>query len=225
MPGLSVHGPKPDTTGLCSGFHHRSRHIKSNRRDYSCRMALNLAASQHDHIRDMILSKSLKTTQMADAAGCSIRSIKAIRSNLYYFDITKATSNGVGRPRYITPPMLEALREYLLSKPDRYLYELAILLWDDFDVVAITMSISRALASMGWLKKTARRVTKERNTDLRDLYLHNISAFRSYHLVFIDKSRCDKRIRFRQTGWSLVGVTPVQIAQFQREQRYQILPT
>jgi len=120
--------------------------------------------------------------------------------------------------------MLEALREYLLGKPDRYLDESAILLCDDFEVLVTTMSISRALASMGWSKKTARRVARERNADLRDLYLHNMSAFRSYHLVFIDETGCDKRIGFRRTGWSPVGVTPVQIAQFQREQRYQILP-
>jgi hypothetical protein len=86
---------------------------------------------------------------MANVAGYSTRSIKAIRSNLHYFGTTKAPLNGVGRPRYITPPILEALREYLLSKPDRYLDELAILLWDDFDVLVITMSISRALASIG----------------------------------------------------------------------------
>jgi transposase len=187
-------------------------------------MAPNLADSQHDQIRDMILSKSLTTTQMADIAGCSTRSIKAIRSNLRYFGTTKAPLNGVGRPRCISPSMLEALREYLLGKPDRYLDELAVLLWDDFDVLVTTMSISRALASMGWSKKTARRVARERNADLRDLYLHNMSAFHSHHLVYVDESGCDKRIGFRRTGWSPVGVTPVKIAQFQRERRYQILP-
>lgn len=187
-------------------------------------MAPNLADSQHNQIRDIVLSKSLTTVQMADIAGCSTRSIKAIRSNLRYFGTTKAPLNGVGRPRCISPSMLEALREYLLGKPDRYLDELAILLWDDFDNLVTTMSISRALASMGWSKKTARRVARERNADLRDLYLHNISAFRSYHLVYVDESGCDKRIGFGRTGWSPVGVTPVQIAQFQREQRYRILP-
>ncbi|KAM3086402.1 hypothetical protein ACMFMF_000352 [Clarireedia jacksonii] len=37
-------------------------------------MAPNLADSQHDQIRDMILSKSLTTAQMVDIAGCSTRS-------------------------------------------------------------------------------------------------------------------------------------------------------
>jgi hypothetical protein len=38
-------------------------------------MAPNLAVSQHVLIRDMILSKSLTTAQMADAAGCSDRTV------------------------------------------------------------------------------------------------------------------------------------------------------
>ena len=40
----------------------------------------------------------------------------------------------------------------------------------------------------------------------------------------MDESGCDKRIGFRRTGWSPLGVTPVQVAQFQREKRIQILP-
>ena len=48
--------------------------------------------------------------------------------------------------------------------------------------------------------------------------------FRSYHYLFVDESSCDKRIGYRRTGWSPLGVTPIQISQFQCEKRYQILP-
>lgn len=40
----------------------------------------------------------------------------------------------------------------------------------------------------------------------------------------MDESSYDKRIRFRRTSWSPLGVSLVQVAQFQREKRYQILP-
>jgi hypothetical protein len=88
---------------------------------------------------------------------------------------------------------------------------------------------SQRLASAGFgfhrlVKESSSPSGKERNPDLRDFYLHNLSAFRSYHLVYVDESGCDKRIGFRRTGWSLLGVTPVKIARYQREQRYQILP-
>jgi transposase len=139
-------------------------------------MAPNLAASQHNLICDMIISKSLrKDAQMAEVAGCSTRSIK-----LRCFGTTKAPPNGDGRPRSITPPMIEALREHLLERPDQYLDEMAVFLWDEFEVLASLSTISRSLKSIGWSKKTSRRVAKGRNADLRDFYLHNLSPFRSY---------------------------------------------
>ena len=60
--------------------------------------------------------------------------------------------------------------------------------------------------------------------DLRDDYCHLISEFSSYHLVYVDESGCDKRIGIRRTGWSPLGITPVQVSKFHRHQRYQILP-
>jgi hypothetical protein len=120
--------------------------------------------------------------------------------------------------------MLEALCERLLEKPDLYQDEMAVFLWDEFRILVTTYSISRALASVGWSKKAARQIAKEQNAELRDYYLHTISSFQSYHLVYVDESGCDKRAGFRRTGWSPLGVTPVQISRFHRGQRYQILP-
>ena len=187
-------------------------------------MAPNLAASQHDLIRDMISAGTLTTAQMAVVAGCSERSIKAIRSNLRYFNSTRAPANGGGRRQSITPPMLGALCDHLLEKPGLYQEEMAVFLWDEFEVRVSTHSISRALKDIGWSKKAARQIAKEQNADLRDFYLYNLTQFQSYHLVFIDESGCDKRIGFRRTGWSPHGVAPVQVAKFHRDRRYQILP-
>jgi hypothetical protein len=116
--------------------------------------------------------------------------------------------------------MLSTLLEQLIEKPELYQDEMAIFLYNEFDVVVTTPTISRALALAGWSRKAVRRVAKERNVDLRDFYLHNLSEFRSYHLVYIDESGCDNRIGFRRTGWSPLGVTPVQIARLHRDQRH-----
>jgi transposase len=187
-------------------------------------MAPNLAKSQHALIGDMILSKSFKANKIAADAGCSTRTIHRLRSNIRAFGSTKAPPNGVGRPRSVTPPMLDALCQYLLEKPGLYRDEMVLFLWDEFEVLVTVSSIGRALASIGWTKKTIRRIAKGRNADLRDLYLYNTSGFYSYHYVFVDESGCDKRIGFRRTGWSPLGVTPVQVSRFKREKRYQILP-
>lgn len=98
--------------------------------------------------------------------------------------------------------MLNALLERLIEKPGLYEDEMIVFLYDEFDTLVTTTTISRALTSAGWSKKAARYVAKERNTDLRDFYLHTLSAFRSYYLVYIDESGCNNRIRFRRTGWS-----------------------
>src|SRR6266536_4795520 len=81
-----------------------------------------------------------------------------------------------------------------------------------------------ARCSRSYVKKATRHVARERNADLRDFYLHSLSDFRSYHLVYVDESGCDQHIGFRRTGWSPIGVTPVQVTRFHRDRRYQILP-
>lgn len=77
---------------------------------------------------------------------------------------------------------------------------MALFLWDEFEVIVTIYSISRALASIDWSKKAARRVAQERHADLRDFYLYISSTLCSYQLVFVDESGCDKRIGFRRTG-------------------------
>jgi transposase len=187
-------------------------------------MAPNLAPSKHEFIHDMIRSGELSISEMAEAAGCNKSTILRISSNIRMFGSVKAPPNKGGRPRSITPDMLEALCDHLFEKPGLYLDEMAIFLWDEFNIHATKSSISRALAYKGWSKKTAKVKARERNLDLRDEYFHFMSEFRSYHLVYVDESGCDKRIGFRRTGWSPLGTTPVQVSKFHRDQRYQILP-
>jgi hypothetical protein len=88
-------------------------------------MAPRLAPSQLVMIRDMIDSRSLATSEMAEAAGCSKRSIITISNNLRMFGDVRAPLIPGGRPRMITPFMLEALCEHLIEKPDLYLDEMA----------------------------------------------------------------------------------------------------
>jgi transposase len=187
-------------------------------------MAPNIAKSQHDLIRDMILDRSLTQVEMANAAGCSERTIRNIDTNMRLFGDTRAPANGAGRRRLITPPMLAALCDRLLEKTGLFRDEMAVFLYDEFNVLVSVHSIGRALASIRWTKKVTRRIANERNADLRDFYLHKLSAFRSHQLVYVDESECDKRIGFRRTGWSPLGVAPVEIAQFHRDRRHQILP-
>lgn len=59
-------------------------------------------------------------------------------------------------------------RERLPSKG--YLDEMAIFLWDEFEVLVTTWSSRRALKHEGWSKKASRQKARERNANLRDAY-------------------------------------------------------
>jgi hypothetical protein len=72
-------------------------------------------------------------------------------------------------------------------------------LYNEFRAFITKSSIHHALATAGWSKKVSRQVAKERNANLRDFYLHNLSEFRSYHLIYIDESGYDRQVRFRRT--------------------------
>jgi len=149
-------------------------------------MAPHLAASQHAIIHDMLIDGTLMDVQIAAVAGCSDRAIRRIRSNILHFDSTKSPPNGGGRPRRMTHLMLDAVCERLIEKPSMYLEEMSIFLFDEFYVLVTPSTISRALARVGWSKKAARQIARERNADLRDFYLYKLFQGSTDSSVFED---------------------------------------
>lgn len=187
-------------------------------------MAPNLSAVQHGLLQAMLISSSCTDRQIAQAVGCTERSVRSARSNVRHFGSTKAPSNGGGRLATITPVMKTALWNHLQENPTLYQEEMVAFLQDSFGVKVARSSVGHVLRDMGWSKKQARRVAQEQDASLRDFFLHRISEFSSHQLVFVDESGCDKRIGYRRTGWAPRGMTPVQIARFHRGGRYHVLP-
>ncbi|BDD54855.1 hypothetical protein MAP00_009263 [Monascus purpureus] len=100
----------------------------------------------------------------------------------------------------------------LITSPEKqtlYVEEMAIYLWDEFGVLPSPSSVKRALASAGWTRKKAQQKAREQNPELRDFYQHKLSEFRSYHLVFVDESGCDKRVGYRRSGRTLPDTTGI----------------
>lgn len=143
---------------------------------------------------------------MAKVAQCGERSITNIRKNLRLFGSTRSRSPSVsaGRQRSIAPIMLDALCDHLAGKPGLYVEEMTIFWWDEFNILPSSSSVKRALSRAGWTKKKAQQRAKEQNPQLRDYYQHKLSDFRSYHLVFVDESGCDKRIGYPATINSII---------------------
>lgn len=187
-------------------------------------MAPNLPPWKRRLIQDMINDTPLTTKEIAYAAECTRQAVSKIHSDMKQLSGVRAPPKPAGQQRSITPLMLETLCNHLREHPYLYLDEMASFFKQNFNVSVSRSTISRALTEKGWSKKVIQQISNKRNADLRDFYLYNLSQFRSYHLVDVDESGCDKRAGRRQTGWSPLGLTPVQLSEFQRGQRYQSLP-
>lgn len=103
-----------------------------------------LAPSQHNQIEAVTQAKLTKK-QIADAVGCSERTVPRIRSNLRLFGTTKAPTSRVGRHRKIPPFAKEALLEHLTKEPDMLRSEMISFLRDEFEVDVSPSTITRLL--------------------------------------------------------------------------------
>jgi len=143
-------------------------------------MAPNLALSTHDLIQNMISSKfqddkALRDHDIAEIAHCSDRTVRLIRSNLLLFGSTRAPSNGSGRPKIISPPIMTALSDQIALDPCMQFSDMAAFLRKGFNADVTRFSIYRALGDLEWSKKVAQNIARERNQDLQNEYMHEIS--------------------------------------------------
>lgn len=110
-------------------------------------MAPHLSIAQHDLIRDMLLSGA-RTKEIAKATRCSDRGIRHMQRNMLCYNVTKAPSNGVVRPRVMTATRMEARHTRLQTEHRLYQGEMARYLQGEFDITVSQARISEALKSM-----------------------------------------------------------------------------
>lgn len=90
---------------------------------------------------------------LSDAVECNELTIKNIRSNMRLCGNVHAPLNRGGHRRTTTPLMLDALCHHLFEKPDLYLDELVVNIWDELRMLATTPRIRRALIFKGVVEK------------------------------------------------------------------------
>jgi transposase len=192
-------------------------------------MAPNLGLRERDLIDHPIVDKLQSgdgptDRQIANLGRTTERTVRRHRSNLCHFRTPKLPSNGVGRPKTMTPNMLSALCDQLARNPCMRQKDMAIFLRRQFEVEVSRFCLGRALKGLRYTKKVTRNVAKERNMDLRADHIHERSFFSSQHLIYVDESGYDRSIGIKNKGWAERGITPVQTKRFHRGQRFQILP-
>ena len=185
-------------------------------------MAPPLDAATHILI-ETLLDQGFENKLIASKAKCSKRTVQRIRRKRQQPEMpTPRTKHG--RRSCITSPMKKTFFDTLTEQPYLYRCEMADLLYRRYHRKISERSIGRILRSTGWTRTTIRRIAQQRDADLRDHYLHRMSKYKSYQLVFVDESGCDGRAGQRRWGWSPKGSSPVQVTKFGRGKRWHILP-
>ena len=149
--------------------------------------------------------RRVESKPIASEASCSVRAVQRIRLKRQQFEMPNPRTNCVGRRSCVTPPMRKVLYDILIEQPYLYRCKLADFLYRRFCRRISERSISRTLLSMGWTRTTVHRIAQQWDANLRDHYLHRISQYKSYQLVFVDESGCDGRAGHRRWGWSPKG--------------------
>ncbi len=182
-------------------------------------MAPQLDAAQRILIKTL-LAQGFETRLIASKASCTVRAVQRIRLERQQSE-TPTRRTRVGRRGCITSTMQRALCNTLVKQPYLHRCEMADFLFQRFGrrITLSERSIGRTLRSISWTRKTIRRIAQQRDADLRDHYLHRISQYKSYQLVFIDESGCDRRAGYRRWGWSLKRSSPVEVTKFSRGKR------
>lgn len=120
-----------------------------------------------------------------DRTGLSVRQVRKLRRNWEQFgEVVKPQLKLPGRPKELSQRHHEALLEYLEERPTAYQDKMAWFPWDEFDLVVDESTVSRALKRLGWNRKKAIRIARQRNQILRDDWITRLAGWRADQLVF-----------------------------------------
>jgi hypothetical protein len=147
---------------------------------------------------ETLLKEGFETKLIASEASYSVRAVQRIRLKRQQFEMPNPRTNRVGRRSCITSPMRGALCDKLIEQSYLCRYEMADFLYRRFGKRISERSIGRTLRSIDWTRTTIHRIAQQRDADYRDHYLHRISQYKSYQLVFVDESGGDGRARYRR---------------------------
>jgi hypothetical protein len=160
-------------------------------------MAPHLNAAQHILI-NTLLNKGFETELIASQASCSARAVQRIRLKRQLSEMPTQRTKRVGCRSSITSLIKKAFFDTLTEQPYLYRCEMADFFYRRFRKRISERSIGRILRSTRWTRTTIHRIAQQQDADLRDHYLHRMSKYKSYQLVFVNESGCDGRAGYRR---------------------------
>ncbi|KAJ6779524.1 hypothetical protein PWT90_07630 [Aphanocladium album] len=155
----------------------------------------------------------------------SPHAVRHIRKTYLRYGTATTPAKRTGPDPKITPLMQDSLYIYLANDQGKTREEMATFLFRKFGVDVSVTAISRALKNGQITWKTMRRVALQQLPELKHFYWYLLkqAGVKPRHCIFIDESGINPPDVLRKNGWARSGITPIQRARFQKENRVQIL--
>ncbi|KAF4301496.1 hypothetical protein GTA08_BOTSDO07070 [Botryosphaeria dothidea] len=119
--------------------------------------------------------------------GISSRTLRCWRRDVQYRGVAGGTLNQKpGRPATIQVHIEEAIRDYLLSRPDASYDEVLWFIFDEFDILISRWTLHRLYESRGWEKDYLRRRALDHAALYRAAWLNTVRDLHTYQVVFVD---------------------------------------
>lgn len=122
-----------------------------------------------------------------NVSGISVRQLRKMPRNCEEFGEVVRPQLTSGRPRKLNRIHQQALLEYLEQRPTAFQDEMSWFLCDHFQVVVVESTIWRGLKRLGWNRKIAIRIARQRCQPLRDEWMTRLGGWRADQLVFLDE--------------------------------------
>lgn len=133
--------------------------------------------------------------QIAKHLGVDVSTVNRTPS---LFDVTGDVISIQGYHSKTTKKMSDAqeleIIEAVIENPSVHLRELL------YPTIVDTSTICRFLKQQGFTRKKMKFIAQQRNAAARDLFISELSIYKSHMLVFVDESGADKRSSLRKYG-------------------------
>jgi len=173
-----------------------------------------------------LMMRGLALDEVANLLSVSERSIYRWKKNFSdYQEVEKPPTAPRGRPRVLTPEILDVLHILLQHEPSSFLHEMQIWILLEYGINVSVPTIQRNLSFLGLTHKKLTTLARERNDNKRFEWIEWVNEyFTASQIVCTDESYKDARTHARTYGRAMRGIDAFELTAFVRGERYSILP-
>ena len=163
--------------------------------------------------------------EVAVLYGCTYNAVSRRRANIRRISLTGVDHrHKAGRPRIVTPEMLEYAVALIERDPTLYLDEVADFLYMEFGIQLEKSQVSRLWKNAGVSHKKLSVQACQRNEVLISAFTFKMTQWDARQLIFVDESAYNERTGDRRYGWGPSGHRARVKRWLKKSERWSLLP-